>query len=170
MDSLADPNPMSVSQQISANGPTWLDEQLILGRPCQPDAGLSLEVRQALHDRMAHLVRQGIASQQDGQVLLPSNLLDRLHRNEFEKVQESISKTTGKPMLPSQFGESVEGIYRGQFRLSAGRFALIDNGFALQLVPWQRELERHLGDTVSGLVNEHGRVEWNFSRERSIGL
>lgn len=170
MDSLADPNPMSVSQQISADGPTWLDEQLILGRPCQPDAGLSLEVRQALHDRMAHLVRQGIASQQDGQVLLPSNLLDRLHRNEFEKVQESISKTTGKPMLPSQFGESVEGIYRGQFRLSAGRFALIDNGFALQLVPWQRELERHLGDTVSGLVNEHGRVDWNFSRERSIGL
>lgn len=170
MDSLADPGPISVSQQISADGPTWLDEQLILGRPGKTDAGLSLEVRQALHDRMAHLVRQGIASQQDGQVLIPSNLLDRLHRHEFEKVQESISKTTGKPMLPSQFGEAVEGIYRGQFRLSAGRFALIDNGFALQLVPWQRELERHLGDTVSGLVNEHGRVDWTFSRERSIGL
>lgn len=170
INSSADPGPMSISQQISADGPTWLDEQLILGRAGNPDAGLSLEIRQALHDRLAHLVRQGLASQPDGQVLLPSNLLNRLHQKEFEKVEESISKTTGKPMLPSQFGESVEGIYRGQFRLSAGRFALIDNGFALQLVPWQRELERHLGDTVSGLVNEHGRVDWTFSRERSIGL
>jgi len=170
MDSLADTGPMSVSQQISADGPTWLDEQLILGRPGNPDAGLSLEVRQALHDRMAHLVRQGIASQQNGQVLLPYNLLDRLHKHEFEKLQESITKETGKPMLPSQFGEPVEGVYRGQFRLSAGRFALIDNGFALQLVPWQRELERYRGDTVSGIVNERGRVDWTFSRERSIGL
>jgi len=166
----ADPGRMSLGQQISANGPTWLDEQLIRGRVGNPDAGLSLEVKRALHDRMAHLVRQGLASQENGQVLLPSNLLDRLHQQEFEKVQESITKTTGKPMLPSQFGEPVEGTYRGKFRLCAGRFALIDNGFAFQLVPWQRELELHLGQTVSGLVNEHGRVDWTFARERSIGL
>jgi type IV secretory pathway VirD2 relaxase len=168
--SAAEADPMSLGQQISANGPTWLDDQLIHGRADNPEAGLSLEIRQALQERIAHLVRLGLASQQGGQVRLPSDLLDRLHQHELEKVQESISEATGKPMLPSQFGEPVEGTYRGQFRLCAGRYALIDNGFAFQLVPWQHDLERYLGETVSGLVNEHGRVDWSFTRERSIGL
>ena len=47
-----------------------------------------------------------------------------------------------------------------------GRFAMIDNGMGLQLVPWRQDLERHLGQEVAGRINARGRVEWSFARSR----
>lgn len=170
IEASAEASPLSLRQQISADGPTWLDEQLLQGKDRNLGSGFGLDVRKALQERIAHLAGQGLASLRDGKAFLPFDLLDRLRQHELEKLGASISSSSGMTMLPSQFGESVEGTYRSQFRLCAGRFALIDNGFAFQLVPWQPELENHLGRTVSGLVNEHGRVDWTFQRERSIGL
>ena len=63
-------------------------------------------------------------------------------------------------------GNHVAGIYRERLTLASGRFAMIDNGMGFQLVPWRQDLERHLGQTVTGRVNERGGVDWSFTRAR----
>jgi hypothetical protein len=54
--------------------------------------------------------------------------------------------------------------------LTSGRFAMIDNGFGFQLVPWAPSLEKQLGRHVSGVVKDGGGIEWGFGRKRDLGL
>ena len=49
-------------------------------------------------------------------------------------------------------------------------FAMIDNGLGFQLVPWSRELEKRLGQHVTGVVKDGGGIEWGFGRKRDLGL
>ena len=47
---------------------------------------------------------------------------------------------------------------------------MIDNGLGFQLVPWSRELEKRLGQHVTGVVKDSGGIELDFSRKRDLGL
>lgn len=49
-------------------------------------------------------------------------------------------------------GERVVGTYRQRLTLSSGRFAMIDDGLGFRLMPWSRELEKKLGQHVTGVV------------------
>jgi hypothetical protein len=64
----------------------------------------------------------------------------------------------------------VAGTYRQRLTLASGRFAMIDNGLGFQLVPWSRELEKRLGQHVTGVVKDSGGIELDFSRKRDLGL
>jgi hypothetical protein len=59
-------------------------------------------------------------------------------------------------------GDHVAGVYRERVTLASGRFAMIDNGLGFQLVPWRQDLERQLGQPVTGTVNERGGVDWSL--------
>jgi Protein of unknown function (DUF3363) len=65
-------------------------------------------------------------------------------------------------------GEMVAGTYRQRLTLTSGRFALIDNGFAL--VPWTPALDGHLGHHVAGVAKESGGIEWSFGRKRRLEI
>ncbi|MGY4310770.1 hypothetical protein ACVWW1_000073 [Bradyrhizobium sp. JR3.5] len=54
----------------------------------------------------------------------------------------------------------MAGTYRRLLTLTSGRFAMIDNGLGFQLVPWSRELEKRLGQHVTGVVKDGGGIEW----------
>ena len=69
-------------------------------------------------------------------------------------------------MQSATIGDHLAGVYRERVTLASGRFAMIDNGVGFQLVPWRQDLERHLGQTVTGRVNERGGVDWSFTRSR----
>ena len=45
---------------------------------------------------------------------------------------------------------------------------MIDNALGFQLVPWRQDLEQHLGQAVSGRINERGGVDWTFGRSRGL--
>ncbi|MFG1289892.1 DUF3363 domain-containing protein, partial [Xanthobacter versatilis] len=65
--------------------------------------------------------------------------------------------------------EHVAGIYRQRLTLASGRYAMIDSGLGFQLVPWSRELEKKLGQHVTGTVKDGGGIEWSLSRKRDLG-
>jgi Protein of unknown function (DUF3363) len=54
--------------------------------------------------------------------------------------------------------------------LASGRFAMIDDGLGFQLVPWSPSLECNLGKHISGVARADGGIDWNFGRQRGLGL
>ena len=60
-------------------------------------------------------------------------------------------------------------ICRQRLILASGRFAMIDNGLGFQLVPWSREIDHRLGESVTGLAKAGG-IEWQLGRKRDLSL
>ena len=52
----------------------------------------------------------------------------------------------------------------------SSRFAMIDDGFGFSLVPWTPQLERHLGQTVTGTMKPGGGIDWSLGRKRGLGI
>ena len=67
-------------------------------------------------------------------------------------------------------GKYVTARLAGIANLTSGRFAMIEDGFGFHLVPWQPVLEKRLDQYISGVRRDDGRIEWEFTRKRQIGL
>lgn len=161
---------MELRQQVTAKGATWLDQQLVAREPTVRGAGFGREVEEALQQRAEHLTEQGFATRQGRRFVFARGLLETLRQAEISEEAKTISRQTGLELQPSGAGQHVAGIYRQRLDLASGRFAMIDSGLGFQLVPWQRVLERKLGQAVTGAVNQRGGVDWSFARSRSISL
>jgi Protein of unknown function (DUF3363) len=85
-----------------------------------------------------------------GQLHEPSEL------GEIAARKRAIRRAHSGPTLP---GMGVAG---------SGRFAMIDDGLGVQLVPWTAALEGKLGQHVSGVARGDGGVDWGFSRKRGL--
>jgi type IV secretory pathway VirD2 relaxase len=162
---------LSIETQVTASGATWLDRQAVSRDPVAlGQAGFGVEVREAIERRAEQLIEQGLAERQTRGLVFARNLLGTLRRREVEALGDRIAAETGRPFNPSAPGEYVAGSYRQRFALASGRFAMIDDGLGFQLVPWLPSLERQLGRHVSGLARDDGSVDWDFGRNRGIGL
>jgi type IV secretory pathway VirD2 relaxase len=162
---------LSLEQQITASGATWLDRQAIAREPVPlGDGGFGAEVRDALDRRAEHLIREGLAERQGRGVSFSRNLIETLRRRELDGLNERLAAETGRTAVNPTAGEYVAGTYRRRFDLASGRFAMLDDGLGFQLVPWSPSLERHLGRHVSGVARGDGGIDWSFGRKRGIGL
>jgi len=159
---------LSIEAQVSANGATWLDRQLLTAQPL--GSGFGAEVRDAMQRRIDHLAGEGLARRQGQRVIFARDLLDTLRRRELEAATARLAVTTGLHYRPSAEGEHVAGVYRQRVTLASGRFAMIDDGLGFQLVPWRPALEQRLRQQVSGVMARSGRVEWMLGRTRGLGL
>jgi type IV secretory pathway VirD2 relaxase len=161
---------LSVEQQVTATGATWLDRQAIAREPVALGGGFGAEVREAMNARAEHLIEQGLAERQGRSVIFARNLIDTLRRREVEALGEKLAAESGRPFSRSATGEYVAGTYRQRFALASGRFAMIDDGLGFQLVPWSPSLEKQLGRHVSGVARGDGGIDWGFGRRRGLGL
>ncbi|VTZ26123.1 Type VI secretion protein [Methylocella tundrae] len=162
---------LSIDQQITATGTTWLDRQAIARDPAAlGHAGFGTEVREAMERRAEQLIGQGLAERQANGIVFARNLIGTLRRREVETLGERLSVETGLSFNPSATGEYVAGTYRQRFALASGRFAMIDDGLGFQLVPWSPSLEKQLGRHVSGVTRDDGGIDWGFGRKRGLGL
>lgn len=64
---------------------------------------------------------------------------------------------------------------RRQLRLASGRFAMIDamdaeGGLGFRLVPWARDMDRKLGQAITGTVRDDGALDLGMGRKRERGL
>ena len=169
--SLAIRSDLTLQQQITAPGATWLDRQLLAREPAVTGSGgFGTEVREAMDRRVEHLAGEGLARRQGQRVIFSRDLLDTLRRRELSDAAGKIAAETGLVYRPSAEGEHVAGIYRQRVILSSGRFAMIDDGLGFQLVPWRPALEQQLGRQVSGVMLPGGGVDWSFGRKRGLGL
>ena len=161
---------LSLGEQVTAAGATWLDRQLVAREPVETAGGFGAEVRDALAARSEHLAFEGLAHRQGRRFVFAKDLLDELRSRELNTVAKHIAARSGLEHAPAGPGDHLAGIYRERIALSSGRFAMIDNGMGFQLVPWRPNLERHLGQAVAGTINARGGVDWSFTRTRSLGL
>lgn len=168
--SLATRSDLSVEEQVTARGSTWLDRQLLAKDPPLGAQGFGAEVRSAMDARVDHLVEQGLARRQGQRVLFARDLLATLQRRELQEATAKLSVGTGLAHHAVGEGEHVAGVYRQRVTLASGRFAMIDDGLGFELVPWRPALEEQLGRQVSGVMMPGGRVDWSFGRKRGLGL
>jgi hypothetical protein len=120
--------------------------------------------------RIDHLVERNLARRQGQRAIFARDLLSTLRRRELDETAARLSAETGLAHRPSAEGEHVSGIYRQRVTLASGRFAVIDDGFGFQLVPWRPGLEQRLGQQVSGTLTPSGGIDWTFQRTRRLGL
>jgi type IV secretory pathway VirD2 relaxase len=168
--SLATRSDLPLERQITAQGATWLDRQLISKEPPQLGGGFGTEVAGALEARADHLVEEGLARREGQRIIFARNLIDTLARREMDETVRRLAAETGLSHTPSSPGDHVAGAYRQRINLASGRFAMIDDGLGFQLVPWRPALEPQLGRHVSGVMTPGGGVDWSFGRQRELGL
>lgn len=167
--SLAVRSDLSLDQQVSARGATWLDRQLVEQSPVPIAGGFGLEIRQALEQRTAHLVEEGLARRVGSGVMLQRGLIETLKTRDLDETLSRVAARSGLAHRPSTPGDHVSGIYRERITLSSGRFAMIDDGLGFQLVPWRPALDAHLGHHITGTMGPGGAVDWSLGRGRGIG-
>lgn len=157
---------LSIASQIEARGATWLDRQLVSPEPHPLAAGFGSEVRDALTRRAKVLIDEGLARRQGQRIVFAQGLLDTLRERELAEAGSALAVRHGGIVQPVGAGDHVAGIYRERVTLASGRFAMIDNDAGFQLVPWRQDLEHHLGQQVTGRMNQRGGVDWSFARSR----
>jgi type IV secretory pathway VirD2 relaxase len=168
---LANRSDLDLQKQITAPGATWLDHRLVEREPVPlAMGGFGREVRDAMNARAGHLADEGLARRENHRIILQRNLLATLRRRELDAVGDHLATETGLPHQHAQAGEHVAGVYRRQLALSSGRFAMIDDGLGFQLVPWSREIEKKLGQHISGVAKAGGGIDWSLGRKRDLGI
>lgn len=65
--------------------------------------------------------------------------------------------------------QRVVGIYRRSMMLASGRYAMLDDGMGLSVVPWTPVVEERLGTVLSASVNGNS-VSWTVGQHRSRGV
>ena len=161
---------LSLEGQITANGATWLDRQLLSKEPISlrgSDFGKATE--QALESRRDYLVEEGLAKRDRKVVRFQRNLLELLRQRELTAAGNRLAAEQGLEYVPLQDGERVDGIYRKPLRLVSGKFAMIEKAKEFALVPWRPVLERHRGKSI-GATLRGSSVSFEFGKKRGIGI
>jgi hypothetical protein len=162
---------LSLAEQVTAPGATWLDRQLVSKVPSDlADAGFGRDARAALEARAEHLAAEGLAKRQGQRFVVARDLLDTLRQRELAGAVSRLAAESGLEHRPHAPGEHVSGIYRQQVRLASGRFAMLDNGLGFQLVPWSPSVEQHLSKHIAGVIAPGGGIAWSFGRKRGLSL
>lgn len=168
--SLAIRSDLNIEGQVTANGATWIDRQLLAREPAATGGGFGAEVRDAMERRIDHLTREGLARRQGRRVIFARDLLETLRRRELDLAASKLSVESGLDYRALAEGEHVSGVYRQRVTLASGRFAMIDDGLGFQLVPWRPALEQQRGKQVSGVAMSGGGVSWRFGKKIGLGL
>ena len=169
--SLVGRSDLSLTDQIEADGATWLDRlHLAQDRAPLSGAGFGADVQKALERRADHLVAEGLARRQGQRVTFARDLLATLRKRELDGVAKSLTEQSGLPRHKPSEGEPVAGTFRQRLDLASGRFAMIDDGIGFSLVPWTPQLERHRGQTVTGMMTPGGGINWTLGRKRGLSL
>jgi type IV secretory pathway VirD2 relaxase len=157
---------LPLDRQLNADGPTWLDRQLVVAEPEPLRDGFGKSVQEALARRRQWLIEHDLAAEEQGGTIYRANMLGILQRRELTRVASQLSGELGLNYAEVRQGERVEGIYRRPLDLASGRFAVIEKSREFTLVPWRPALERNLGKQVTG-VAQGNAISWTFGRQRS---
>jgi type IV secretory pathway VirD2 relaxase len=147
--------------------PTWLDRELAAGavEPVR-DAGFGRDIRTALGARRRWLIEQQLAKGEGRAFRLRSGALDELGRRELRDAGARLTQQIGKPFVPAQLGERIEGMIARRVDLESGSHALVERSRDFTLVSWRDVLDRNIGKAASGIVRADG-IRWQFGRGRS---
>jgi type IV secretory pathway VirD2 relaxase len=166
-------SPISVEKQATLDAPTWLDKELAAQEPLKLAAhGFGKDLSRALYLRQQWLVDQHLADIDSERLRLRPGTTDALRQREIRTLAGQLSNEMGMGVREAVSGERIDGIYRRSVQSASGRFALIEKSREFVLVPWRPEMERHIGQQITGIP--HGdSMSWSVGRGRggpSIGM
>lgn len=158
---------LDLAAQVTGEGATWLDRQLV-SRPASGigQGGFAAEVETALAARTEHLIGEGLAQRVGRRVIFARDLLETLRARDLANAAAGVAAETGLEQLRPDDGDPVGGLYRRRLNLASGRFAVIEGSLGFALVPWRAELERQRGQDVAGVMTAGGAVDWTLGRQR----
>jgi type IV secretory pathway VirD2 relaxase len=136
-----------LDRQITSDGSTWLDRQLVnRADGMLAEAGFGAEVRSAFGRRKDELIRQGHAWRTpEGRVRARGDLLPVLERQEVERVGRKLAAEQGLAFHAVEDGQTIRGKLVGSTRLASGRFAMIDDGQSRAVAAGHRDGDRSRG-------------------------
>src|SRR5689334_11863755 len=85
---------LAIERQVRAIGATWLDQKLLEGGQAWV-AGFGAAAREAIAQRVDHLVERGLAERRDEKVFFSPNLLSTLRDREVAAAAQKIAQETG---------------------------------------------------------------------------
>ena len=100
----------------------------------------------------------------------PTNLVAQLEAREISQVGAKLAKERGLQFVEIGRGEHVEGTLVGSTKLASGKFAVIDSGRQLSLVPWNDVLESRMDRFVKGVSMGSGGIDRKLGRNLGIGM
>jgi len=160
-------SPLPLERQVGVEGATWLDRELVKPSGFEVrGAGFGHEVQEALNRRRQWLIAHGFAQEENGRAIYPTGMISELQRRELAKEGAKFARERGLPYAETAKGDHVFGVYRKRVDLASGRFALIENGRELSLVPWRPVIEDSIGREVSGTMRGD-TISWTLGRQRS---
>jgi Protein of unknown function (DUF3363) len=89
---------------------------------------------------------------------MSKDLVANLELTEVTRVGKAMAAERGVEFTAAKTGEYVGGTLVGSTQLASGRFAMIDDGMGLQLVPWQPVLDSRIGQHITGTVRAAGGI------------
>ena len=97
---------LTIEQQVTASGATWLDRQAIAREPVAlGGGGFGAEVREALDRRAERLIGQGLAERQKRGVSFSRNLIETLRRREHVPIGAPQAAQPRRPKKKAAAGE-----------------------------------------------------------------
>lgn len=151
-------------------GPSWLD-QIISKHDNMSFSNVHFgkQIVTALNDRQAWLVAQGYGKFKNDEFIPKREFMKNLQQLELQSTGTVLSKELNLNFVETKIGQKVEGIYKRPVLLALNKYALIERGHDITLVPWRPVLERVRGKAVSGIMRPQG-VSWDITQKRGIGL
>ncbi len=159
---------LPVEQQVRAMGASWLDRQLLDEGKALAPQGFGTKAREAMERRADFLVEQGLAERSGPRIVLTRNLLATLRDRELVSAGKALEAQSGRRCRSLMDGQQATGVYRGSIQLISGRFAMLDDGTGLSLVPWKPMVQQRLGQRLTASMRGSS-VTWNFGRQHGIG-
>jgi len=158
---------LPLEQQVVADGATWLDRELVTANPeMVRDAGFGREIRDAQARRRQWLIAEGLAWEEQGGTFYRADMLATLRRRELLRIAGQLSDELGLGYVEMRPGQPVEGVLRRIVPLAGDKVAVIERSRDFTLVPWRPVLDRHVGQSVSGIMRAEG-ISWTIGRQRS---
>jgi Protein of unknown function (DUF3363) len=160
-----------IEQQISYEGPTWIDQALIAKwRPDADSTGFGAELRSAFADRLRWLQRRQLAqpkADNNCELALTPDVMRSLRLIETQRLVAALSRDLGASYVSHEPGTRIGGIYERAITTPTGRLAVIRREDTFSLAPWKPALEPLRGQRVIGLVGPT-RVTWAIDRGRTL--
>jgi len=174
---------LDVGAQASAMGATWLDRTIVAEAAPQastslpeitdagaaPVTGFAADVRRALEQRRAWLVRENLGTEKDGMFTPAPGLLDTLRQRDLRNAARLLASETGMDVELSETGGKLSGRFARRVDLASGSFAVIDREHSLTLAPWSPALEQWRGQRVTGRMIGHA-IRWQPGRDIGLGI
>lgn len=161
-------SPVRLERLPLDTGVTWLDEELSDPTAAPRGQGFGREVRNALAERRAWLIKEKLASDDGSQFRCRPDMMAILSRRAIDQASREIERETGLSFTSVTPDSRISGLLRRRVDLPSGSFAQVEIGREFSLVPWHSALRSSLGERVAAVVRTDGEVRWTIGRSPGL--